>query len=119
MFALKEGLVLAKAKGITHLQVKTDAKHLLEVLQQPNLHPNHQLINLITDIVDLLKGAWTMELAHINRSANKVAHVLAKYAHNLADDFTLHCSVPSFAIPVFETDLAHARTPTSPPSSLP
>lgn len=78
LMALKEGLALAKIYKIECLIIETDALEVKSMLINIEDHLHSVLANLIKDIGFFLSDNACFSIKHAGRSANVVAHLLAK-----------------------------------------
>lgn len=86
LLALREGLSLAKTFDVDNLEVETDADSLIFMLDTStvNPYPHHELVAVIEEVRALMNGSWKLEVRHIPRHKNLVAHGLAAFAMNMA-----------------------------------
>ncbi|XP_021858374.2 uncharacterized protein [Spinacia oleracea] len=79
LLALREGLAVAKAFDVDKIEVETDADSLIFMLDTStvNPYPHHELVAVIEDVRNLLVGSWDLQMRHIPRHKNLVAHGLA------------------------------------------
>ncbi|KAL2921647.1 hypothetical protein RDABS01_013138 [Bienertia sinuspersici] len=76
-------------------------------------NPKHDLIVLISEVLQLLKLNWSITIAHIKRDANQVAHCLAHYAHLMDADHVTHQGVPDCARKAYDNDLMNVPQSSS------
>ncbi|KNA11311.1 hypothetical protein SOVF_136390 [Spinacia oleracea] len=89
------------------LEVETDAKSLVFMLDTSSLnpHPHHELAVLLSDVADLLKRNWSVSFTHIPRSSNMVAHMLAVSVMDMAVGHQSHLMIPPSVKKWYESDL--------------
>lgn len=93
--AIKEGLLIAWERKITHLELKIDAQALKYMFENPRGYKDHQRAPIITDIVSLLKRNWAVTILHVKRDANlKVAHGLADIGRKMNIPKAYHFQPP-------------------------
>ncbi|KAL2929299.1 hypothetical protein RDABS01_034710, partial [Bienertia sinuspersici] len=68
--ALRDGLLLAKQFQLMKVEVETDAKSVLIMLDNAEENPKHDLIVLINEVANLLKLKWNITISHFKREAN-------------------------------------------------
>ncbi|KAK8593727.1 hypothetical protein V6N12_045802 [Hibiscus sabdariffa] len=71
LWSLLVDLQLAWAYGVNFLQVQTDCKKVLQLLQDP--HVDSCSISLVRSIRQLWRKAWFIDLTWTSRSSNKAA----------------------------------------------
>lgn len=81
--AIKEGLLIAWERKITHLDLEIDAAALKYMLDNPKGYQDHQLAPILTDVVSLLKRNWCVTVLHVKRDPNKVANGLAEIGRKI------------------------------------
>ncbi|XP_031122570.1 uncharacterized protein LOC116025477 [Ipomoea triloba] len=91
--AVREALSWLKTHGWDGVVVETDAELLITSLHRPNLSPFGLLLE---DISLLLSSFHNIVFRHIRRSANSVAHLLARYAFSYSTSMAWFDSGPSF-----------------------
>ncbi|KAL2940927.1 hypothetical protein RDABS01_029277 [Bienertia sinuspersici] len=111
--ALRDVLLLAKCFQLTNIEVETDAKSILIMLDNAEKNSKHDLIVLISEVLQLLKLNWSITIAHIKRDANQVAHCLAHYAHLMDADHVTHQGVPDCARKAYDNDLMNVPQSSS------
>ena len=103
LWALRDGLLLAKELGINNLIVELDA--LSVVLLMKNNTCNLLMEPLLTDCRNLLKEFSNMQVIHAYREANQCADALAKMGAGLLTSFVGFWTPPL----VVDSILAHDR----------
>ncbi|KAL2928959.1 hypothetical protein RDABS01_034370 [Bienertia sinuspersici] len=101
----KDGLLLAMHFQISRLEVKTDAKSILIMLDNAQNTTKHDLLALIIDVGNLLKLDWHITISHIKREANQVAHCLANNAYQMEARKINFQTVPDCARKAYDSDL--------------
>jgi ribonuclease HI len=75
--ACRDGIHLAREKGVDRLQVETDCQELVKLWALGNNQRSY-VAPIIRDIVELSSGFLDFTLMHAPRTCNRVAHELAK-----------------------------------------
>lgn len=86
LWVILKGLRIAREKGFHNLLVETDSLNACNILISGHcsvLHPCFYLVRDIRELMDLERN-WSVE--HINRKANKVAYILAKFGMDMNDN---------------------------------
>ena len=86
LLALLLGVREAHSHHFVPLVVETDCLVLVQALYSGSLESS-ELSFLLTDLRHALTAASAATLHHVKRSANKVAHLLAREAYVLGRDF--------------------------------
>jgi hypothetical protein len=73
------GMDLAQRQGVTHLQVDSDLKVLVDMVMG-NCNINRNVPTLIKHICDLKNMIWQVEINHTWREGNKSADWLANFS---------------------------------------
>ena len=100
LWALRDGLLLAKEMGLNNLIIEMDA--LSVVLLMNNNTVNLLMEPLLTDCRNLLSEIPNKQIVHIYREANQCADALAKLGASSVDSFVIFLYPP----PVVESILA-------------
>ena len=103
LWALRDGLLLAKELGINNLIVELDA--LSVVLLMKNNACNLLMEPLLTDCRNLLKEFPNTQVVHAYREANQCADALVKMGAGSLTSFVVFWTLP----PVVDSILAHDR----------
>lgn len=74
LFAIREGLTMARDFDICLLELETDAQSLKFMINSGKVFPHHELSTVINDIAGLLSDP---------RASNSLAHALAAFAHSM------------------------------------
>ncbi|MED6163046.1 hypothetical protein PIB30_076256, partial [Stylosanthes scabra] len=80
LFAIWRGLILAWDMGFRDVCCETDYHEAFILLKNDTSAANNDVTELTRRIHALMKRSWRVELALIQRTANRVADALAKYA---------------------------------------
>ncbi|XP_045831229.1 uncharacterized protein LOC123922567 [Trifolium pratense] len=88
MWGMYIGMNLARRQGITHLQVESDSKVLVEMVTG-NCNVNDNIPTLVRRIRDLTNMNWHVQINHTWHEGNKSAYRLANYSLTL-NSFDLH-----------------------------
>lgn len=100
--SLKEVLSLVKNNGFTRCIFETDSKLLADACQ--NGSGRSYFHSIVDDCVAGLKHFDSMLVQFVHRSANGVAHALARVSHSMSD-FQEWEHVPNFLMDVITFDL--------------
>nr|GLL44697.1 uncharacterized protein LOC109191080 [Ipomoea trifida] len=101
--AIKEALSWLKSNGINNVQVETDALQVTQGLLQCGENSSFDII--IADINDLLRSLSRVAICYVNRTANSVAHSLAREACSLSVRQEWLSIPPSFIVNELYSDL--------------
>ncbi|XP_021855317.1 uncharacterized protein [Spinacia oleracea] len=106
LLALREGLSVAKAFNVEKFEVETDADSLIFMLDTStvNSYPHHELVAVIEDVRKLMVGNWDLQMRHIPRHKNLVAHGLAAIAMEMAVGHKSHFDPPAAVQSDYEND---------------
>ncbi|GAU44619.1 hypothetical protein TSUD_378970 [Trifolium subterraneum] len=88
MWGMYIGMDLTTRKRITHLQVESDSKVLVDIVTG-NCNVNENIPTLVRRIRDLTSMNWHVQINHTWREENKSADWLANYSLTL-NSFDLH-----------------------------
>jgi len=88
MWGMYIGMDMARRQGITHLQVESDSKILVDMVTG-KCNINGNVPTLIRRIRDLKNMSWQVQINHIWREGNRSADWLANFSLSL-DSFDLH-----------------------------
>ncbi|CAJ2669285.1 unnamed protein product [Trifolium pratense] len=88
MWGMYIGMNLARRQGITHLQVESDSKMLVDMVTG-NCNVNGNIPTLIKRIRDLKNMNWHVQFNHTWREGNRSADWLANFSLTL-NSFDLH-----------------------------
>jgi ribonuclease HI len=77
--ACRDGMIFAKAKGVTKLQMETDSQELVRLWRTGDFQRSY-LAPILKEIWDISPDFQSFSLMYANRACNRVAHVLAKQA---------------------------------------
>ncbi|XP_056697560.1 uncharacterized protein [Spinacia oleracea] len=97
LYALREGLMIAKDLKFDKLEVETDAIQLKLLLSNIQDQAHHELGPVLREVAQLLGQNWTVLFSHIPRFCNKVAHDLAAHSMVMAVGHKLHYIIPACA----------------------
>ena len=92
LWALRDGLLLAKEMGLNNLIIEMDA--LSVVLLMNNNTVNLLMEPLLTDCRNLLSEIPNKQIVHIYREANQCADALAKLGASSVDSFVIFLYPP-------------------------
>ena len=88
MWGMYIGMDMARRQGITHLQVGSDSKVLVDMVTE-KCTINGNVPTLIRRIRDLKNMSWQVQINHIWQEGNRSADWLANFSLSL-DSFDLH-----------------------------
>ncbi|GAU23111.1 hypothetical protein TSUD_305580 [Trifolium subterraneum] len=88
MWGMYIGMDLARRKGVTHLQVESDSKVLVDMVTG-NCKVNGRIPTLVRRIRDLKNLDWQVQINHTWREGNRPADWLANFSLTL-NSFDLH-----------------------------
>ncbi|XP_021728702.1 uncharacterized protein LOC110695776 [Chenopodium quinoa] len=109
LLAIKEGLITCYARGIRFLELETDVQAVKYMLENPIYYIDHELCNIINDVVSLLNKDWSVTILHVKHQANKLAHGLAEIGRSRTDDDTgYHFFSPPILSSTYMEELAHS-----------
>lgn len=97
LYALREGLIIAKDLSMDKLEVETDAVQLKLMLEKMDENSYHELSPVLKEVANMLSQNWIITFNHIPRFCNKVAHDLAAHALVMAVGHKLHYIIPACA----------------------
>ncbi|XP_056697225.1 uncharacterized protein [Spinacia oleracea] len=99
---------IAKNLSIPFLEVETDVKSPMIMLDNADSNPHHELATSIDDIAFLVNNTnWIVVFLHIHRECNLVAHQLAGHALSMEVRHKQHFKVPDCARIAYAIDLEH------------
>ncbi|KAL4377731.1 hypothetical protein GQ457_02G020530 [Hibiscus cannabinus] len=102
LWSLLVGLQLAWAHGVDLLQVQTDCRKVIQLLQEP--HVDSYSISLVHSIRQLWRKAWFIDIIWTSRSGNNVADKLVKLADLSSFDTTFFSSPPAELLDILASD---------------
>ena len=94
LWALRDGLTLAIQLGIRCLEVKLDAKVIVEMLNNADIS-NKKFSPLLLDCRSLIASLTQVRIAHVYREANRCAYCLAKKGCCMRMNFVIFDVSPS------------------------
>lgn len=94
LWALRDGLSLAKDENIKKLEIEVDSMTVLNLIHATNM-VNHPLVNLLFDCRLLMQGFEEVSITHIYREANRCADALANDAPVSVGDLYIYPVIPS------------------------
>ncbi|XP_056692196.1 uncharacterized protein [Spinacia oleracea] len=97
LYALREGLIIAKDLSMDKLEVETDAVQLKLMLEKMDENSYHELGPVLKEVANMLSQNWIITFNHIPRFCNKVAHDLAAHSLVMAVGHKLHYIIPACA----------------------
>ncbi|XP_056694651.1 uncharacterized protein [Spinacia oleracea] len=109
LYALREGLKIAKNFMIDKLEIETDALNLKLLLDKVKDHPHHELGPVLREVSQLLGEGWIITFSHIPKTYNRVAHALAAHSLIMMVQHKLHYIIPSCAKDEYEGDFEKAN----------
>ncbi|XP_056682962.1 uncharacterized protein [Spinacia oleracea] len=109
LYALREGLIIARDFKFEKLEIETDALNLKVLLGKIKEQDHHELGPVLREVVHLLNQNWVGNLTHIPKFCNKVAHSLAAHSLIMAVGSKLHYIIPSCAKSDYEADFENAN----------
>ncbi|XP_056695819.1 uncharacterized protein [Spinacia oleracea] len=109
LYALREGLIIARDFKFEKLEIETDALNLKVLLGKIKEQDHHELGPVLREVANLLNQSWVGDLAHIPKFCNKVAHSLAAHSLIMAVGSKLHFIIPSCAKSDYEADFENAN----------
>lgn len=110
LLAIRVGLHIAKDRNFNNIQLETDAEGLKKMLQLSNKFPHHEMGALIHDVEALINHTWRIEILHTRRTANGVAHCIAKFGLTMPEARFIHDTVPDCASKAHLDDIAEPST---------
>nr|GMD14271.1 uncharacterized protein LOC109154289 [Ipomoea batatas] len=94
--AIREALTWTKSRGISNIQVESDALQIVHSLKHNVDDSSFDLV--ILDIKDMLRSLINVDISHVNHTANIVAHNLARKACSMSVRKEWHTISPSFIV---------------------
>ena len=85
ILACRKAMEFAIDEGFTELIVEGDNTAVMQALTSSGANQSH-LGHIIQDIQWLAQGLRWVRFSCVNRGANSVAHVLARYAKHIRED---------------------------------
>ena len=107
LWALRDGLLIAKEMGINNLIIELDA--LSVVLLMNNNTANLLIEPLLTDCRNLVREIPNKQIVHIYREANQCADALAKLGASSLDSFVIFLYPPPVVESILVADKACLR----------
>ena len=107
LWALRDGLLLAKEMGIQQLIIELDALSI--VILMNNETENLLMEPLLSDCRSLLKEIPNKRVIHAFQEANQCADALAKLGAQLLSSFVIFCNPPSVVEDILVFDKANLR----------
>ena len=105
LWALKDGLSLAKQLNLHNINIELDAEFLMRLLSNPTTI-NLMLEPLLNDCRTLIRSMPNCSVTHIFREVNRCADRMAKMGANLATDFLILYEPPLVVDSVLAFDKA-------------
>ena len=94
LWALKDGLALAKQLNLLNVNIELDAEPILHLLSNPTT-VNLMLEPLLNNCRTLIRAMPNCSVTHIYREANRCADRMTKMGADLATDFQILYEPPS------------------------
>ena len=111
LMAVTIGLEMAKALGITKLEVQMDNKACIEAIQNANLHGG-ECVHLLSTCRSLIQSEhWEVRMAHCYREGNKVADRLANMGVVQRISMMYHEAPPPDISTLLREDIMGVTTP--------
>lgn len=107
LWALRDGLLLAKEMGLTNLIVELDALNV--VLLMDNNSTNLLMEPLLTDCRNLVREIPNKQVTHVFRKANHCADVMAKLRASSLDSFVVFLYPPPMVESIVASDKVNLR----------
>ena len=85
IYACRRAVEFAVECGFSELVLEGDNQALMDALRMRQGRSSW-LGHILQDVLLLLDGLWWVQVSFVKRSANNVAHVLARYAKDLVED---------------------------------
>ena len=79
LFAIREGVNMAKDIHLTKLELEIDVEGIKLMLHNAINNSSHEFGAIINKVVALLKRGWNVSLLNVKREVDAVAHELATY----------------------------------------
>ena len=107
LWALRNGLLLARDMGLNNLIIELDA--LSVVLLMINNTPNLTLEPLLNDCRNLVREIPNKQITHIFREANQCANAMAKLGASCTTSFVVFLHPPPVVERILADDKASLR----------
>ena len=107
LWALRDGLLLAKEMGLSNLIIELDALSVVLLINNNTI--NLLMEPLLTDCRNLLSEIPNKQIVHIYREANQGADALAKFGASIASSFVIFLNPPSVVESILAADQASLR----------
>nr|GMD52496.1 uncharacterized protein LOC109191080 [Ipomoea batatas] len=101
--AIREALSWTKRHGVSKIQVESDALQIVQSLKLSSYDSSFDLV--ILDIKDMLRSLHHVDISHVSRTANSVAHSLAREACSMSVPQEWNSIPPSFIVNALYSDL--------------
>ncbi|XP_056688018.1 uncharacterized protein [Spinacia oleracea] len=109
LYALREGLIIAKDFKFDKLEIETDALNLKVLLGKIKEQDHHELGPVLREVAHLLSQNWVVNLTYIPKLCNKVSHSLDAHSLIMAVGSKMHYIIPSCAKADYEADFENAN----------
>ncbi|XP_050223218.1 uncharacterized protein LOC126673217 [Mercurialis annua] len=103
-WALKEALSWIKNRNMSNVVVEVDCLQIVQLLSS-DIQPTSYLLCLLVDCVDVLKTLMNVKVYFVYRSANSVAHSLARSTSSMSGRRVWSDDPPEFLLNVLLSDL--------------
>ena len=107
LWALRDGLLLAKEMGLSNLIIELDALSVVLLINNNTI--NLLMEPLLTDCRNLLSEIPNKQIVHIYREANQCADALAKFGASSVNSFVIFLNPPSVVESILAADKASLR----------
>ena len=107
LWALRDGLLLAKEMGLSNLIIELDALSVVLLINNNTI--NLVMEPLLTDCRNLLSEIPNKQIVHIYREANQCADALAKFGASIASSFVIFLNPPSVVESILAANKASLR----------
>ena len=104
LWALRDGLIMAKELGIPNLIVELDALSVINILSSDK--PCSIMEPLLSDCRNLFKAIPNKRIQHVYREANQCADALAKLGSSVVPPFFVFVEPPPVVAKVLALDAA-------------
>ena len=107
LWALRDGLLIAKEMGLSNLIIELDTLSIVVLMN--NNTANLLMEPLLTDCRNLVREIPNKQIVHIYREANQCADALAKLGASSVDSFVIFLYPPSVVESIIAFDKASLR----------
>lgn len=105
LLTVRQGLEFMKELQIKNFELEVDAKKIRDIFEDGEDYTHHAFRPILKDIAQLMQVNEGLEIVHIPRQNNTVAHGLACFAMKMKEKLIVHRTPPQIVRADYESDV--------------